>query len=234
MNVLRQISQGRQNPTMSRKPWYRANSELFYKLQEEMQQSYPELVFLVRDNKVFLSGNFLLRDSDKIIDNYLIDIEFPFNYPKRIPRVYETGGRIPRIADRHMYSTGECCLYLPFQLAEIHPDGSSLSDFLDNPVRSFFVSQSYFEVTKTWIFDEWPHGTDAVFEYYASRLGTNDKNIISRYLLVISKKEIKGHWLCPCGSGKLLRQCHYELVRRLHKDYHYAIQKLALDTKTPE
>jgi hypothetical protein len=219
---------------MSRKPWYLTNRELYQSLQKEIQQTYPQLSFYVENNTVFLRGNFLLKDSETVTDNFLIEIQFPFNYPIRIPVVFEIGGRIPRIVDRHMYSTGEACLYLPFQLSEVFPEGSSLSDFLNGPVLSFFVSQSYFELTGEWPFGEWPHGPDAILEYYSPILGTTNKSVISRYLQVISKKEIKGHWLCPCGSGKLLRHCHYELVNKLHNDYEYAMRKITPRNGKPE
>lgn len=211
---------------MSRKPWYIVNKELFLLLQKEVEKAYPQLGFSVRNETVFLSGNFLLKDDDKVVDSFLIEIEFPFNYPRRIPVVYEIGNRIPKIADRHMYLDGRACLYLPFQLSEIFPEGSGLLDFLNGPVLSFFVSQSYFELTGEWPFGEWPHGPDAIIEYYTSVLETNDKNLIINYIQVISKKEIKGHWLCPCGSGKILRHCHYTLVKKLHHDFQYAKDKI--------
>jgi hypothetical protein len=208
---------------MSRNPWHIANPELFKSLQKEVQQAYPELQFLIRDNAVFLVGNFILRDANRVVDSFLIEIDFPFNYPKRIPIVYEVEERIPRTADRHTYPSGECCLYLPLQLSEVFPAGSTLLDFLNGPVRSFFVSQSYFELTGKWPFGAWSHGGEAVIEYYAPILGTTDRSVITRYLEMIGKKKIKGHWLCPCGSGKILRRCHYETVSKLHRDYHYAI-----------
>ena len=210
---------------MSRKPWYKTSPELYHSLHQEVQQAYPELQFSARNDTVFLSGNFILRDKGKVVDSFLIEIEFPFNYPKRIPVVYEIEGRIPRTADRHTYPSGEVCLYLPLQLSEIFPAGSTLLDFLNSPVRSFFVSQSYFELTGEWPFGAWPHGAGAIIEYYAPMLGTTDRNIISRYFEMISKKEIKGHWLCPCGSGKILRHCHYEMASKLHRDYQYAISQ---------
>jgi hypothetical protein len=216
---------------MSRKPWYIANNDLFLILQKEVEKAYPQLGFLIRNGTVFLSGNFLLRDDGKVVDSFLIEIEFPFNFPKRIPVVYEIGNRIPKIADRHMYRDGRACLYLPFQLSEIFPEGSGLLDFLNGPVLSFFVSQSYYELTGEWPFGEWPHGPDAIIEYYGSVLGTSNKNLIINYLQVISKKEIKGHWLCPCGSGKILRDCHYTLVKKLHHDFQYAMVKTGSNGK---
>jgi hypothetical protein len=210
---------------MSRKPWYIVNPECFQSLHKEVQQAYPQLQFSVRSGTVFLSGTFLLKDGVKVVDHFQIAIEFPFNYPRRLPVVYEMAGRIPRTADRHTYPSGEACLYLPMQLAEIFPEGASLLDFLNGPVLSFFFSQSYFELTGKWPFGEWPHGVEAVIEYYAPILGIQDRSVIARYFGMITKKEIKGHWLCPCGGGKLLRNCHYEMVVKLHRDYQYAIER---------
>lgn len=210
---------------MVRKPWYRVNPTLFQSLQRELKQPFPQLHFSVRNDTVFLSGSFPLTDGDKVVDSFLIEVEFPFKFPEGIPLVYEIGGRIPRIVDRHIYPSGEVCLSFPLQLSEVFHEGSSLVDFLNGPVRSFFVSQSYFELTGEWPFGEWAHGTEAVIDYYATILKTYDKDLISRYLKVISKKEIKGHWPCPCGSGKLLRRCHFDEVAKLHRDYQYAMNQ---------
>lgn len=216
---------------MARVPWFKENTKLFHALRLEIGQVYPQLHFSIRNDTVFLSGSFLLSDGHKIVDRFLIEVEFPPKYPKALPFVFEIGGRIPRIADRHMYSTGEACLYLPLEIAEIFPEGSSLLDFLSGPVRSFFVSQSYFELTGKWPFGEWPHGADAVVDYYSPILGIKDKIVVSRFFQIIGKKEIKGHWLCPCGSGKLLRHCHIDVVTKLHRDYYYGIKLMGRRNK---
>jgi hypothetical protein len=206
---------------MARRPWYKEKQDLFLALQQEIATAYPYLRFVVRNDTVILSGRYQLIDGIEMVDSFLIEIVFPQRYPKGIPSVYEVGGRIPRTADRHMYSSGEACLFLPHQLADIVPQGSGFLDFLNGPVKSFFVSQSYYELTGQWLFGEWPHGEKAIYEFYAPLLKTEDRSTIAKYIELISRKEIKGHWLCPCGSGKLLRHCHYDVVNRLHKDYHY-------------
>lgn len=210
---------------MTRTTWFKANPKLFDALKQEISQSYPELLFSIRNNRVFLSGNFLIKQRLKIIDSFLIEIEFPPKYPQGLPLVFEIGGRIPRTPDRHINPFGDCCIYFPLQLAEVLPQDASFSDFLNGPVKSFFLGQSYFEVTGDWLFGEWPHGQDAIYAFYAPILKTTDKSVISRFFQVISGKEFKGHWPCPCGSGKKLRNCHFSEVARLHQDYHYGMKQ---------
>jgi len=206
---------------MAKKLWYKEKQDLFLALQQEVKETYPYLHFSLRNDTVILSGHYQLIDGNNIVDTFLIEVVFPHRYPKGIPSVYEVGRRIPRTADRHIYPSGEACLFLPHQLAEIVPKGSSFLDFLNGPVKSFFVSQSYYELTELWLFGEWSHGEDAIYEFYAPLLKTKDRLTINKFIKLISRKEIKGHWLCPCGSGKLLRHCHYDEVDKLHRDYHY-------------
>jgi hypothetical protein len=210
---------------MTRNPWYKKNPILFRTLQLEISNTYPNLHFSVRNDTVFLSGSFPLKDGDKIVDRFLIEVEFPPKYPRGVPLVYEIGGRIPRTIDRHIFPTGDACLFFPLQLSDVYPAGASLLDFLKGPVQSYFVSQSYFELTGEWLLGEWPHGEDAIYDYYGSILKTKERTVISKYLQVISRKEIKGHWPCPCGSGKLLRRCHLDEVAKLNRDYQYAMDQ---------
>ncbi|WP_354543406.1 SEC-C metal-binding domain-containing protein [Roseovarius sp. MBR-78] len=34
------------------------------------------------------------------------------------------------------------------------------------------------------------------------------------HLRLLERKSVKGHVRCPCGSGRRLRDCHAELVRK--------------------
>ena len=208
-----------------RTPWFQENQDFYRSLNHEVGEVYPELHFLIRNNTAFLRGSFPIREGKKTVDRFHIEVEFPPHYPKGIPVVFEIAGRIPRTADRHTYPSGEACLYFPLQLAEVVPEGTGLLDFLSGPVLSFFFSQTYFEQTGKWPFGEWPHGEKALFEFYSSILGINNQLVISQFLRVINKKEIKGHWPCPCGSGKLLRHCHFDIVSKLNRDYQYAMRQ---------
>ena len=79
---------------------------------------------------------------------------------------------------------------------------------LEGPVHNFFLGQSLIEAGEPWPFGERKHGFEGLLESYGELIGTTEVTVISKYLECLSKKEIKGHWDCPCGSGKRIRDCH--------------------------
>ena len=200
-----------------RKPWHEANPAFYAKEKEQVEAANPNLHFSTRNGKVFLSGSFPLKDGERVVDRYFIEIEFPFNYPCDLPMVREVGGRIPHTADRHMYANGVACLFVPDERAWICPEGTSLLEFLDGPVRNFFLGQSVFEMEGVWPFGQRSHGVQGILEFYAEILGTNDRATIIRYLDVLRRKHVKGHWPCPCGSDQRLRKCHLSQIVELRQ-----------------
>lgn len=197
-------------------PWHRANPALFEKEKTDVEAAYSNLHFHVVNDIVLVRGTFPIAFEGKGLDGYLIEIELPRDYPKSIPIVRETGARIPRTADRHMNpADGTACVLLPDERWRVWPYGSTLLQFLDGPVRNFFLGQSLAELRDPWPFGQWGHGVDGIRDYYAELLGTDDIRVITGYLDYLSKKKIKGHWSCPCRSGKRLRDCHWTLVQDL-------------------
>jgi hypothetical protein len=205
-------------------PWFLTNPALYAQIKGQVAAAYPNLHFSIRDHTAFLSGSFLLMEGERIIDRFLIEIEFPSDYPRDIPMIREIGGRIPRTPDRHVYGSGGiACLFVPDEQAWACPEGSTLLDFLNGPVRNFFLGQSLFEIEGTWPLGQRSHGVKGILEFYAEILGVNNREIIVRYIDVLRRKEIKGHWLCPCGSGKKLRYCHISKVNKLRDKIHCSV-----------
>ncbi len=119
-------------------------------------------------------------------------------------------------ADSHMNpADGTACVLLPDERWRVWPDGSTLLRFVNGPVRNFFLGQSLVALGEKWPFGQWRHGADGIREYYAELLGTDDIRVITAYVECLSKNKIKGHWPCPCNSGRRLRDCHGDLVRDL-------------------
>jgi hypothetical protein len=192
-----------------RKAWYRVNPALFEQIKAEVESAYPNLHFCIENGVVFLKGSFPIIYENKILDRYSVEIEFPHDYPDSVQIVREVAGRIPRTVDYHMSTTGEACLFLPDERWQVKPLDATFLDFLNGPVRNFFLGQSLVSLGEPWPFGQWAHGAGGIREYYASLLGTDDFSTIIRYLEYLSKPKAKGHWDCPCGSGKRLRNCHF-------------------------
>ncbi len=163
-------------------------------------------------------GMFPVEYQGQVLDQFQVMILLPPRYPEGIPNVFEVGGRIPHDVDRHVIpSTGEACLFVSEDRWYAWPKGSSFAQFLDVPVYNYFLSQVHFEVTGKWP-EGWEprsHGDAGVFEAYRDLLGTSDDQVVLRFMWVLSHEVVKGHWPCPCGSGKSLRACHREFVQQL-------------------
>ena len=116
------------------------------------------------------------------------------------PRVFETGGRIKRLAkelnkpiiDLHLNPGNEdCCLgiFLP-------NTNETLSEFVLNKVYPYFVWQAYFsKYRKIPPVGEWSHGVRGQIEF-------------ARQI-----REYGRNQPCPCGSGKKFKDCCFNDVR---------------------
>jgi hypothetical protein len=194
-----------------KKVWFKINPGLLGEIKKEIQSNYPDLHVHIENEKVFIRGSFPITFENEILDRYQVEIEFPLDYPDSVPIVREIGGRIPRAVDSHIIpATGQCCLFLPDERWKAHPKGSSFLDFLNGPVRNFFLGQTMVRLGQSWPFGEHAHGIKGIIEYYKGLLETEDVFTILNYLDYMSKPVIKGHWSCPCGSGNRLRKCHFE------------------------
>jgi hypothetical protein len=199
-----------------RQPWHKATPELLEQEKTEIHAAYPDLHVYEENDYILIRGSFPLLHDGVMLDRYLIEIELPQDYPESIPIVREVGGQIPRTIDYHIISdTGQACLFLPDERWRVYPRGTRLVEFLDGPVRNFFLGQSLVRRGQPWPFGQWGHGTRGIYEFYTELLRTKDLVIILRYLEYVTKEQTKGHWPCPCGSGKRLRNCHLQEMQSL-------------------
>lgn len=190
-------------------------ADLINELNISVISKYPSLVLYAENPSVFLRGIFPLLDlSDKsVIDKYELEIEFPQSYPKSLPIVRETAGRIPIDIDRHMIPENrQACFFLVEERYLHFPIGSPIIKFIDGPMYQFFLSQTYYELTGKWIFGEHRHGIYGIYDYYAELLNTKDLNIIIKFVDYVSKKKIKSYWPCYCSKNKRLDECHLKFL----------------------
>ena len=194
---------------MTLRPWYRSHPESLARAAQEVISRYPRLHFEEVGDIVTVRGVFEVREGEIVYDEYEIELELPAESNRTIPVVRETGGRIPRHEVRHVNrNDGTLCVVLPEAYWNTYPNGLSLVEFLDGPLREYFAGQSLVELGEAWPAGEWAHGEIGVLEFYAELFGTNDWKSIIGLVQLLARREVKGHWDCPCASGKRLRQCH--------------------------
>ncbi|HME69736.1 MAG TPA: hypothetical protein VKM54_07690 [Myxococcota bacterium] len=187
-------------------------------IRDDLGRHCPSLHLYIEKEKAEARGTFPVRGPEgEVADEYLVTIEVPSRYSEDLPVVREVGGRIPWTADRHVNANGEACVLLPDARWESFPVGAPFLEFLAGPLHSFFLGQSIFESTGKWPFGEWSHGRRGILEYYEMLLETESTEVIAGFLWMVSRREVKGHWDCPCGRGKRLRNCCLEKVLDLRK-----------------
>lgn len=192
-----------------------ALEDLASRVGDEIAADYPDLEVEARGGAVRVKGAFRLVEDEREIDRYQIEVVLPPGYPRRIPDVYETAGRIPRTADHHMYADGRACLFVPGEQWRHWPRGSNLQDFLSGPVRSFFISQAIHERTGEWEFGQRSHGALGILEAYQELIGSRDGPTIMRYLKALARSKLRPRSPCPCGSGKSINACHMQKLADL-------------------
>jgi len=208
-----------------KKAWYKEDVALFEKIKKEVNSVYPNLHFYIKNDLVLVRGTFPILFEGRVLDRYVVEIELLRDYPKSIPIVREVGGRIPRTQDYHVNERGEACLFLPEECWRIYPTGTTFLDFLKGPVHNFFLGQSLVRLGQPWPFGAWAHGSRGRLEYYIELIGICDSEAILRFLNFLSKPQIKGHWDCPCGSGKRLRNCHFDKLLDLRNKIEQELAK---------
>jgi hypothetical protein len=198
-------------------PWYISNPRALQDLRERVTSAYPDLVVTVHGSEVVVTGSFPLVDGDKIYDHYEIELVLPPTYPKGIPTLRETGGRIPRSnADRHMNDDG-ACLFVPDQYCYEHPGGLDAVSFLRGPVLGYLLGSSLVEHGASWPHGARDHGAKGILDFYGEITGTREPAAVTRFLEAIVARKFGGHHACPCGSAERLRSCHSALVADLRR-----------------
>lgn len=165
-----------------------------------------------------------------ISDKYNLIILIP-SESKRFPKIWEIDNRIIGFAqkrglpliDLHIYEDGEVCLVGPLDMSKQF----SFLEFINGPVLQFFYDQSYYQQFGRWPRGQYSHGLLGLFENFCDHTAKLNDSLILECLsymkklnnwkdfekLILSKKRIKGHYCCPCGSRKKFRRCHEKVFR---------------------
>ena len=175
-----------------------------------LRRLQPELAAEIVDGTICITGKLVCSGQDGAFDAFEISTLLPVGFPKAEPFVWETGDRIPRVADRHIYPTsGHCCLCV-WQEWLWGTESHNFESFLTGPLHSYFVSQSIFELTGEWPFGERDHDLAGLDQALESMLKVIPHAQKDAALALLSQRKVKGHARCPCGSGKRLRSCHFD------------------------
>lgn len=195
-------------------------------------EKHKELSYKNDDGIPCVFGSLVLTDENGAIEEtYQIEIKAVDDYPNSFPLVFETGGRIPRNVDWHIFEDkGNCCIASPPEEIIICNSGLTLLSFIDNQVKNYFYSQ-IFRNQNGYFLKERSHGNKGWIEFFEETFMTdNIFNIEFGLLQIIQGKKIDRVSICFCGSGKKYRKCHkksYDILSKLSMEHvHYFLHSL--------
>lgn len=204
--------------------WCQVKPRKLEEVKAALVEHAPRLRLRISDAELVARGPYELIEAGAVADRYLVEIRFEAGLPAGRPKVWEIGGRIKRDKDHHINERdGSCCIAVYDEwIAKTGDD--SLSSFLRVPFRNFFISQTHFCKYGQWPFEERAHGLPGMLQSYSEFLGCGaDAASVGRHLEFLTHRRPKGHWCCPCGSGKRLRHCCSLRINELSNRINYTL-----------
>lgn len=163
-----------------------------------------------------LSFNAVANGLERIEDAYDVEIIVPSGFPRVLPFVNESAGRIP--ADFHKNDDGSLCLGSPVRQHLALAKSSTLLGFVKSCVIPYLYGYSYLVKHGSLPFGELDHGMKGIRSDFAELFGVKDQKVVEQmvYLAGTKKRDANKH-PCPCGSGRRLGKCHNRRVNNLRK-----------------
>jgi SEC-C motif-containing protein len=185
---------------------------------EELLLRQPGLRIVPAGSGLVLAGtlevNAQVLGKAAIRDRYQIELRIPPNFSRKVPLVFETGGRIPR--SYHQLQDGSLCLGSETRLRLLLTEGLSLVGFVERCVVPYLYRYSYLKTYGEAPFGDLAHGADGIREDLRLLFGVDrDSAVLPFVCLVAMRKRQANKRACPCGSGRRLGRCHNRPVNRL-------------------
>ena len=174
----------------------------------------------VSDGPVKVSGLLAFeasaRNRGTISDEYGVEIAVPDDFPRSLPAVRETAGRIPK--SFHTNPDGTLCLGSPTRLRLFQSGRPSLERFVTKCVVPYLYGHAYFEKHGVMPFSELRHGESGVLQDLALLYGASSDTAVADFVrLTALSKRVANKARCPCGSGRRLGRCHNRRLNDLRR-----------------
>jgi len=146
-----------------------------------------------------------------VTDAFQLQIDIPAGFPRELPEVTETGGRIPRFGEYHVNSDGSLCLGSHLRLLIKLNTTPTLTGFTSSCLVPYLYAISLkLKSGGKLVFGELAHYGPGMLQDYA-QLFTLESTGQARYALELlgMKKRIANKRLCPCGCGIRLGRCPF-------------------------
>lgn len=157
-------------------------------------------------------------EGKEIEDSYNIEILIPDDYPDTVPRTRSVDGKVPK--DFHTYPENlTFCTGAPLGEKLIFFEDPTLKGYIEKLLVPYLFSYSCLQKYGELPYSELGHGAPGILSYYKELFNTEDDFVALRIMTFLANGKYKGHYPCPCGKDKKLRDCHGSLILKMMK-YH--------------
>lgn len=189
----------------------------------ELQKVHKGLTKMAETkNETILSGTLPFEASadehSPITECFEIELIIPDLYPKMLPRVRETGGKVDSEYD-HVYKDGTPCLAVPIEERRIFWEQPTLLGFVNKLVIPYFFGYCHWKEYGEHPFDEQAHGPEGIVRHYIDSLRLQDEIAALTVVSYLLEHGYRGHHPCPCGSTEKVRKCHGRALHDLHEQH---------------
>lgn len=175
---------------------------------EEVCTNNPTLRYALESKSAKIWGVFEVKHQGAVYDRFQICVQVPASYPKDLPKVFETAGRIPRNQTRHVNGDDSLCLFIDEERHLFLGEKASLTDYFEGPLTTHLLFQRYFEVHGCFPKGEMGHNEEGVIQFYQEKFGLKERAQVVDVLSILSADSDYNMDSCPCKSGRLIKECH--------------------------
>ena len=175
-------------------------------------KKFPNFKIIELDGLKALKGILDIKNNEnEVVGSFSVEIRYIMEFPYRFPILYEVGGDIPNIADRHKYADNSCCItVLPDEIMKCK-NGISVHTFIVEYAIPYFANQVYYLQNGEYLNGEYSHGKDGYIEFYTKFFKTADvskwrenvERVNSGRIIKMDRNKP-----CFCGSSKKYKNCH--------------------------
>lgn len=184
---------------------------------EIMREKYPVFNVLKYEKEYVFAGELGLDhvyDSVRMTGKFNLEITVSKNFPSQVPIVKEVSNRIDKNYP-HRYNNGQLCLASDFELKMYISQNLDISSFIDMYIIPYLYTYRYYEEYGVYPFGERSHGILGDLEYIKELFMVSEWSQVFDIIYFISSSSYRGHLLCPCGSGKRIRNCHGDTLMKV-------------------
>lgn len=179
---------------------------------QEVLDYCPDMHF-VNENDIYIeiSGRLnIYRSIEQYVLNksYKISLFIPKSEEK-LPYVVD-GGSVDKDYP-HIYTNGQLCLATDIDMVLAFEENSSLVNWIQHFVEPYYVTYEYYKRYGEYPEGDRAHGEDGIVQSYMDIFSVDGRHAM-RILDEIVYEIYRGHHLCPCESGKTIRNCHGKTI----------------------